>query len=185
MVITKTSIYCDKDFYLNPCESPFPRQAPPVIGCLISDKDGKSIVSFEVFKGAIKFFMNINDEFSQNQGEFQIDLIPMYVSAIELLSRELKIQGLPGIEINGTNIKLKILFKFEDFTITLFVNPNIDFTVIEDLVNAYLTNLIEEFNDEFNDMKCKSSNDFINFLERIGLCWLIDLNNDYIQLIKK
>lgn len=182
IVITKTSIYCGEDFYLNSETHLFHGNIPPVIGCLISDKDGKSIVSFEVFKGAIQFFMKNNPNYAREDKELQIDLIPMYVSAIELLSQELNIQGLPGIEINGINIKLKILFYFDEFTVTLFLNPKVNFTIIEDLTNTYLSNLFDEFKNELFNVIKKSSNDFITFLERVGLCWLIDLNNDYLAL---
>jgi hypothetical protein len=185
IVITKTSIYCGEDFYLNSETHLFHGNIPPVIGCLISDKDGKSIVSFEVFKGAIQFFMKNNPNYAREDKELQIDLIPMYVSAIELLSQELNIQGLPGIEINGINIKLKILFYFDEFTVTLFLNPKVNFTIIEDLTNTYLSNLFDEFKNELFNVIKKSSNDFITFLERVGLCWLIDLNNDYLALTQE
>ena len=185
MVITKTSVYCSEDFYLSSNQIPFEDKIPPVIGCLISDKDGKAIVSFEVFKGAIQFFMKQKSHSHQEKKQFQIDLIPMYVSAIELLSHELNIQGLPGIDINGTNLKLKIIFTFKGFTATLFLNPNVDFTTIEDLTKTYLSNLFEEFDKELNNIKHVSSDEFINFLERVGLCWLIDLNDQYLLLTQK
>jgi len=177
MVITKTSIYCSEDFYLSSNQNPFQDKIPPVIGCLISDKDGKSIVSFEVFKGAIQFFM-------KHKKQFKMDLIPMYVSAIELLSQELNIQGLPGIDINGDNLKLKIYFTFEKFTATLFLNPKIDFSRIEDFTKSYLSNLFEEFDHELISSKNVSSDEFITFLERVGLCWLLDLNDEYLSLTK-
>ena len=181
MVITKTSIYCAEDFYFSK-EISESDKIPPVIGCLISDKDGKSIISFEVFKGAIQYFMEHSTENYQEKKDFQIDLIPMYVSAIELLSQELNIRGLPGIEINGNNLKLKILFAFERFTVTLILNPKVVFSTIEDLINNYLSNFFEEFEYELNNTKHVGSNEFITFLERIGLCWLLDLNDDYLGL---
>jgi hypothetical protein len=181
MVITKSSIYYAEDFIFSN-EGPHQDQVPPVIGCLISDKDGKSIISFEVFKGAIQFFMKKNTQNDCEKKELQIDLIPMYVSAIELLSQELNIQGLPGIDINGENLKLKILFTFERFTATLFLNPEVDFSSIEDLINTYLSNLFEEFNYELNNAKQVSSNEFVTFLERVGLCWLLDLTDEYLRL---
>lgn len=177
IVITKTNIYCTEDFYYSNV-SPNLEKIPPVIGCLISDKDGKSIVSFEIFKGAIQYFMKINTQ--SHQKEFQIELIPMYVSAIELLSHELNIQGLPGIDINGANLKIKLLFNFKEFNITLFLNPTIDFENIEDLAKTYLANLFEEFNFELNNTELEM--EFLNFLERIGLCWLLDLNDEYLRL---
>jgi hypothetical protein len=181
MVITKTSVYCAEDFYLSN-ENSERDKIPPVIGCLISDKDGKSIIAFEVFKGAIQFFMKRNKASFQEKKDFQIDLIPMYVSAIELLSQELNIQGLPGIEINGDNLKLRILFTFERFTVTLFLNPKIDLSTIEDLITTYLSNLFEEFEYELNNAKHMISNEFNTFLERKGLCWLLDLNDEYLRL---
>lgn len=181
MVITKTSIYSAEEFNLSN-KSIHTNEIPPIIGCLISDKEGKSIVSFEIFKGAIRYFTKNNAQSHKNKRNFQLDLIPMYVSAIELLSQELNIQGLPGIEINGTNLKLKVLFTFERFTATLFLNPTVDFSLIEEVTNTYLSNLFEEFDLELNKSKQASSYEFINFLERVGLCWLLDLNDEYMRL---
>ncbi len=151
---------------------------PPVIGCLISDKDGKGIVTFEICNNAIKQFLQKDNE---NSASFELDLIPMYTSALELLSEHLNIRDLPRIEINGSNIKLHILFYFEKFTVTLFLNPSTDFERLENPVEDYLNRLFEEFKCDLCDVNKISSKEFIDSLEKIGWYWLLELNNGYIS----
>ena len=118
MVITRTSIYCGENYFHRVDKDIIYDEIPPLIGCLISDKDGKSLVSFEIFEGAIQHFiqdknMNKNTDIGNS---LDLDLIPMYTSAIEMLTRELNIKGIPYIEVNGSNLKLRIIFYFENFT---------------------------------------------------------------------
>jgi hypothetical protein len=152
---------------------------PPIIGCLISDKDGKNFATFEIFHNALHHFIIGDEEINES---FSPDLIPMYTSALELLSKELHIKNLPGIEIKGSNIKLHIIFNFEKFTVILFLNPSVDFNKLEALTKNYLSNLFEEFNEHFRDCKEIDSSEFIQFVERIGWNWLLDLNYDYVAV---
>ncbi len=152
---------------------------PPIIGCVISDKDGKNIATFEIFHNALNHFI-LGEESKNNS--FNPDLVPMYTSAIELLSEELHIDNLPYIDIKGSNIKLHIIFNFEHFTVTLFLHPSVDFEKLEKVTKNYLSNLFEEFNDEFQGSKEISSKEFIFFLERIGWNWLLNLNYEYVSI---
>jgi hypothetical protein len=153
---------------------------PPVIGCLISDKNGKSIATFEICNNAIKQFLH-KDKDNENGDPFELDLIPMFTSALKLFSEALNVQDLPRIEINGSNIKLHIMFYFEKFTVTFFLNPNTDFERLENPIEDYLTNLFEEFKYDLCDVNKISSKEFINSLEKIGWHWLLELNNNYIS----
>ena len=183
MVMTRTSIYCGENYFHRPDSDISFDQIPPFIGCLISDKIGKLIVSFEVHEGAISYHLK-NCKFN-NQIEQAIDndLIPMFISAIEMLSNELNIQNVPEIEINGSNIKLQILFCLDDLTITFFLNPRVKFELIEHKARNYLVNLFEEFESDFINPKKRSSHEFIKFLERLGWSFLLNLNNEYLSII--
>jgi len=183
MVMTRTSIYCGESYFNRPDSDITFDSIPPFIGCLISDKAGKLIVSFEVFEGAISHHIKKSNLNKQLEKSVNIDLIPMFVSAIEMLSEELNIQNLPEIEIKGSNIKLHILYCFDNFAITLFLNPRVDFKLVQNIVKNYLANLFDEFKSDFANIIKISSQEFISFLERLGWCFLFELNNNYLSII--
>ena len=176
MVISNTSMF----YHHGKSEVDFLHgEMPSLIGCLISDKDGKCIFTFELFAGAINHYIRINSDTNKKNRSLDLDLIPMYTSAIEMLTRELNVHKVPGLEVSGTNLKLHILFCLEKFTITLFLNPKLKFTLIEEDVKNYFINLFEEFKEDFNDIKRYSSQEFVDFLERLSWSWLLDLNENY------
>ncbi|MFX0058647.1 MAG: hypothetical protein ACFE85_14585 [Candidatus Hodarchaeota archaeon] len=154
---------------------------PPIIGCLISDNDGKSIVSFELYKGALEYFIKRGMNDSRKEEIFDLDLIPMYVCALKRVSEEINIQDLPSIELTGTNIKIQILFT-DEFTIIFFLNPIIKFKIVKKFIENYLLNFFEEFIDDLRDIRKISSFDFIFFLERLGWEWILELNDLYLKL---
>ena len=167
------------DCFINWYEGTEKKEVPPIIGCIISDKDGKNIAVFEIFHNALNHYIVGNENETE---KFKPDLIPMYTSAIELLTEELFIKDMPSIEIKGSNIKLHIILNFETFTIVLFLHPIVDFDKLEVITKNYLANLFEEFNDQFHESKEIDSGDFVNFIERVGWNWLLNLNYEYLSL---
>jgi hypothetical protein len=185
MVITRTSIYCGENYFHRVDKNISYDEIPPLIGCLVSDKDGKSLISFEIFEGAIQYFIQdkcLNGN-TDKENSLDIDLIPMYTSAIEMLTRELNINGVPFIEVNGSNLKIRILFYFENFTVTMFLNPSMNFLLIENEVKNYFLNLFEEFREDLNDAKKFSSKEFLKFIDRVGWRCLLELNEIYLSSI--
>jgi len=53
----------------------------------------------------------------------------------------------------------------------------------QNTVKNYLTNLFEEYKSEFINTFKISSQEFIIYLERLGWCFLLDLNNKYLSII--
>lgn len=154
---------------------------PPFIGCLISDKDGIRIASFEVYKGALEFYIkrNINDKSRCEQ--FDVDLISMYFCALERFSEEMNIQNVPSIDLKGTNIILHAIFDFDHFTVIFFLNPFVHIKSYENLIHNYFTKLYEEYKSEFHDIKKLCSLDLANHLEFIGMEWIKHLNDLYLE----
>ena len=72
-----------KDLHYNAKEDFSP---PPFIGCLISDKDGIRIASFEVYKGALEFNIKRNMKDKSRCEHFDVDLISMYFCAFRQVS---------------------------------------------------------------------------------------------------
>jgi hypothetical protein len=155
---------------------------PPFIGCIISDKDGKTIASFEVYKGAIEFFIKKNMKDKSRYEHFNIELISMYFCALERFSEEMNIQNVPGINLKGSNIKLHSIFDISYCTVIFFLNPYVHIKLYENLIHNYFKELYEEYRSEFHDIMKVCSIDFKNHLEVLGMEWIKHLN--YLNLVK-
>jgi len=167
-----------KDFYFND-ENDF--SPPPFIGCLLSDKDGKTLASFEVYKGALEFFIKKNMKDKSRCECFDVELIPMYFCALERFSEEINIQNVPCINLKGTNIILHSIFDLNHFTVIFLLNPFVHIKSYENLIHTYFKELYEEYKSEFHDIKKLSSIDFVNHLEILGMEWIRHLNNIFLE----
>ena len=161
--------------------SSFNFSAPAFIGCMISDKDGKTIAIFELFKGALEYFIKKNIKDIEKRTNFDIELIPMFICALELFSDNICIENLEGIKLKGTNIKMLSIFRFSQFTITLFLNPLIRIKSYENVIRDYYSDLFEKFEEKFEDVLKFKPNDFISQIELKGREWLRELNESYLN----
>ena len=80
-----------------------------------------------------------------SNANLDLDLIPMFISAIEKFSSELNIQDMAGLGLKGSNVKMNVL-SFEDLTVTIFMNPNINLQPIEYKIKNYFNNLLTGIN---------------------------------------
>ncbi len=155
--------------------------APAFIGCMISDKDGKTIAIFELFKGALDYFIKKDIKDIEKRNNFDIELIPMFICALERFSDQICIENLAGIKLKGTNIKMHSIFCFSQFTITLFLNPFIRLKPYENVICDYYSDLFEKYVEEFEDVLKFCSNDFVSQIELKGREWLRELNELYLN----
>ena len=167
-----------KDFYFDAKKDFSP---PPFIGCLLSDKDGKTLASFEVYKGALEFYIKKNMKDKSRCECFDVELIPMYFCALERFSEEINIQNVPCINLKGTNIILHSIFDLNHFTVIFLLNPFVHIKSYENLIHTYFKELYEEYKSEFHDIKKLSSIDFVNHLEILGMEWIRHLNNIFLE----
>ncbi len=165
--------------------SSFNFSAPAFIGCMISDKNGKTVAIFELFKGALEYFIKKNIKDIEKRTNFDIELIPMFICALELFSDNICIENLEGIKLKGTNIKMLSIFRFSQFTITLFLNPFIRIKSYEKVIRDYYSDLFEKFEEKFEDVLKFKPNDFISQIELKGREWLRELNESYLNPAKK
>ncbi len=165
--------------------SSFNFSAPAFIGCMISDKNGKTVAIFELFKGALEYFIKQNIKDIEKRRNFDIELIPMFICALELFSDNICIENLEGIKLKGTNIKMLSIFRFSQFTITLFLNPFIHIKSYENVIREYYSDLFEKFEEKFEDVLKFKPNDFISQIELKGREWLRELNESYLNPAKK
>jgi len=161
--------------------SSFNFSAPAFIGCMISDKNGKTVAIFELFKGALEYFIKKNIKDIEKRKNFDIELIPMFICALELFSDNICIENLEGIKLKGTNIKMLSIFRFSQFTITLFLNPFIRIKSYEKVISDYYSDLFEKFEEKFEDVLKFKPNDFISQIELKGREWLRELNESYLN----
>ena len=86
---------------------------PPFLGCFVADKNGKTLIKFEVFKGALDFFIKEGFNEGEKDNCLDIELIPMFISALERFSAEINIKDLSGFKLEGKNIKLQTFFTIQ------------------------------------------------------------------------
>jgi hypothetical protein len=148
---------------------------PPFIGCLIADKDGKTLIKFEIFSGALDFYLK-----KPNEAPFDLDLIPMFLSAFERFSEQINFDSMSGLNLEASNLKMHSFFSFEKFTITFFVNPRINTNLFERTVKTYFSTLFEEYEYLFSNFYKRGSTLIVSRLEREGAQWLNALNKNLL-----
>ena len=85
-----------------------PVRIPPFVGYFIANKDGLTILTTEVFDGALLKFLKDKNDDTTEEDKFDIALIPMFISALEKFSKEINIQNLSGFSLMGINLKMQI-----------------------------------------------------------------------------
>ncbi|MHA1281409.1 MAG: GTPase domain-containing protein [Promethearchaeota archaeon] len=159
-------------------EQPEKREIPPFIGGFIADKDGRTLLFFEAYEGALEEHL-INSEDNVNT---DIELIPMFISALEKFSQEINIKDLSGFSLRGSNLKMQI-FGFDKLTTTIFINSNISIKPIEKRIFDFLSQIFEKYRKDFN--RALKLGDVSTLTEcKMELDkWIKDLNNSCKDLI--
>ncbi|MFX1443292.1 MAG: hypothetical protein ACFFHV_07765 [Promethearchaeota archaeon] len=157
--------------------------APPIIGFFIADKSGTIILTCEIFDGALEHFIKRDIKDENTKTNFDIELIPPFICALENFSEQICIQNLAELKIKGTNIKIHTVFCFSRYTITFFLNPFFKIKPFEDMICEYFNKLFEEYKNEFENIYQSSSRELISQIELKGRGWLRDIT--YQQLSVK
>ncbi len=168
--------HLNADFHENPIET-IPRQEslPPFLGCLIADKDGRCLLKFEIFEGALNSFLKKNKN-EDIEDAFDLDLIPMFISAFERFSETFNFKDLSGLNMMGKDLKMYTFFCFEKFTVIFFLNPKIQVKLISNIVKEFLTVLFRENEAIFSDFYKKCKIEELKRLELSGNNWLNKIN---------
>jgi len=155
--------------------------APPIIGFFIADKNGTIILTCELFEGALEHFIKRDIKDENTKINFDIDLIPPFICALESFSDQICIQNLAEIKLKGTNIKIHTIFCFSQYTITFFLNPFFKIKPFENMIIEYFFKLFEEHKTEFANIYQQSSKDLISQVELKGRGWLRDLTYQHFS----
>ena len=150
---------------------------PPFIGCLIADKDGKTLIKFEIFSGALEFYLK-----KPNEDPFDLDLIPMFLSAFERFSEQINFDSMLGLNLEARNLKMHSFFCFDKFTITFFVNPRINMSLFERTMKTYFSTLFKEHEYMFENFYKQGTTLTVSRVEREGAQWLNTLNKNLLVL---
>ena len=165
-----------------PTELAIKERVPSIIGAIIADKDGRSLIKLELFDDAIKNFISQSVPNDDIIIPVDLELIPMFISALEKFSLELNIQNLTGFGLKGSNLKMNI-FGYDNYTVTLFMNPNINLKAIENQINNYFKRLFENYRDKFEMAIRTGKIDELFPIKEIGRNWLDELNKSYQNMI--
>jgi len=150
---------------------------PPFIGCFIADKDGKMLLKFEIYSGALEFFLK-----KPNEELFDLELITMFLSAFERFSEQINFESMSGLNLKGNNLKMHSFFCFDMFTITFFINPRIQVKLFEKAMKNYFTSFFEENKNILENLYTGGSISDISRLEYEGSQWLNKLNKNILVL---
>lgn len=155
---------------------------PPFVGYFIANKDGVNLISTDIKEGALESYLSDDNIFYEKRPDFDIQLIPMFISALEKFSREVNIKDMSGFSLKGSNLKMQI-FSFEDYTVTLFTNPNINLKSIEYRIIDFFLNLFEKFKVQFDYFEEHHSLENFDEIVKYGRDWLKELNNSYEHMV--
>jgi len=155
---------------------------PSFIGAFVADKDGRTLLTIELFENALEKFILSSSKTDEDVVPVDLDLIPMFISALEKFSLELNIQDLTGFSLEGKNLKMNI-FGYDNFTVTFFMNPDINMNPVQSKINNYFKNMFEENKEDFEESLTTGQIDNLFPLVEKGRKWLEDLNEYYDSMI--
>ena len=177
-IVGKFSIDAIKDFKNN-IESTKIEEIPPFLGFLIADKNGRTLTSTEVYEGAFGLFLKYQDELEKRN---ELDLIPMFISALEKFAEEINIKDLPGFKLEGSNLKIHTV-KYDNCTFCLFMRNDVNFDTVKDYIFDWFDNLMEKHKSEI-ELSIKTGNMiYSKNLELETKKWLGNLTQKYNNLV--
>lgn len=155
---------------------------PSFLGLLISDKDGRTLLKIESNENILYNLLFSMKDPRTSPISTDLDLIPMFISALEKFSIELNIHDLSGFDLSGSNLKLYII-NYENFNLILFMNPDVNFEPFQIKIRNYFHNIFEQHEDLFNKCLKTGQIDILDPISEIIEKWLKDFNNTYQEMI--
>jgi hypothetical protein len=141
-------------------------QMPQIIGCLVADKDGKTLLKFEAFKGAL-------DHYLKKEKNSDVELIPMFVSAMMRLTGQFNFQDLSSLDVKSVNLSMNVFF-FERYIITILSKVEVKISKIE--INDFFTRFFDKHEEILNKYFQRGVIVQEDNLSREGNHWIKKLN---------
>lgn len=165
-------------------EFPTKKEIPSFIGVFISDENGRTFTRTELYQGALNEFLQDKEFHNSQVGQIDVELIPMFISALEKFSREINIKNLSGFNLQGINLKMQIM-NFGKYTVTFFLNPEVNLKPMEYKIKEFFLRLFEKYDDQLKAFETSGSSSKGSQIENEIRNWLKDMNNSYEQKIMK
>ena len=156
---------------------------PPIIGIIIADQFGNTIMVIEYENKPEESYGSIKSYLSENtKNLLEIDLISMYFSSFKTFAGQTNIQNLSNLEIHGSNIKVQLHFLFDKYMVIFFLNSKVDLNLKEkEQIIQHFENLLKKYEFEFQHFNASDSRKILRTLGNKGKVWLKKLNQSYIH----
>lgn len=156
---------------------------PPIIGVIIADQFGNTLLVFEYEDQTEGIYRPIKSYLSEdNKSLLEIDLISMYFSSFKAFAKQTNIQNLSNLEFHGSNIKVQIYFLFDKYMVILFLNSKVNLNLKEKTqLIQYFEDVLRKHGFEFKHFNASHSRKILRILEIKGRIWLKRLNKTYIH----
>ncbi|MFO8017782.1 MAG: ADP-ribosylation factor-like protein [Promethearchaeia archaeon] len=155
---------------------PQKEEIPPFAGALIADKDGKTIYILESENNLLE--NTLKETGSKKNGKFDIQLIPMFVSALETFSKEINIENITGLSLEGNRLRMQV-FSYEEFTVTCFFNSNIDVKKISKKIEKHFEYLLRRYGKKLKEIISTCKKAFLPEFQSQGEIWINKINKRY------
>ena len=160
-------------------------QIPPIVGIILSNKAGISILTYEYEKNNRNRYGPIEKYLNEDQDDLS-DFISMYLSSLVGFAENVKIENLRQVGIGGSNVKMNIFFQEKNYMIIVFLNANTDLSLrIQDHILDHFNKIFKKYDWVFENYNDRNSIQIRKDLETIGQDWLKKLNRSYINTYEK
>jgi len=155
------------------------KEIPPFLGLMIADKNGRALTVTEVYDGAFKILLNFKTE---EEKKTELELIPMFISALEKFAEEINIQDLPGFNLEGSNLKIQTV-KYDICTFCLFMRSDVNFKTFKVQIIEWFDKMVEIYKSKIEKSILDGNVSYFDNLEAETKKWLEDLNQNYNNLL--
>jgi predicted transcriptional regulator len=177
-IVGKFSIDAIKNFK-NKIGKPKIEEIPPFLGFLIADRNGRTLMSTEVYDGAFNLFLQFGNDIEKRN---ELDLIPMFISALEKFAEEINIRDLPGFKLEGSNLKIHTV-KYEICTFCLFMRTDVNFETVKEYTLVWFDDLMEVHKSKI-EMSIETGNMvYSQSLKEDTKNWLDKLTQKYNDMV--
>ncbi len=155
---------------------------PYFLGFIISDKDGRTLLNAESSESILHKILFSIKKADPTTISTDLDLIPMFISALEKFSIELNIHDLSGFDLSGSNLTLCVL-SYDIYNVIIFMNPDVNFKPFETRIRNYFSNIFEEYTQLFNKALKTGQTDILSPIIEDAKNWLDNLNKSYKSMV--
>lgn len=152
----------------------------PFIGLLMCDNLGRTLVVSEAEEGVFKE-MFVQNEVSQKQ--YDIHLIPMFLSALRDFSKEISLIGDDDFHLRGEHFDMSV-FDHEGFTLILFTNSGVKLTTFRDEIHNFFKKFVKGKKELLEDVIKTGDMSRLAPLASEASRWIDQLNEQYKDTVE-